>query len=114
MTSQKENRARYLRLSIALITITILITLSSPARADVVTDWNQTTLATQSAEPGGIRTPLRHVPSPWFTQQSMTLSTRSIDATACMPWICRRLPARGGCSGRCVSRARWPVSESAG
>jgi hypothetical protein len=57
MTSHKGNRARQSRLSVALITITILITLSSPARADVVTDWNQTTLATQTAEPGGIRTP---------------------------------------------------------
>src|SRR5947209_11698806 len=27
------------------------------ARADVVTDWNQTTLATQAAVPGGFRTP---------------------------------------------------------
>ncbi len=31
--------------------------LSVPAKADVVTDWNETTLATQAAVPGAIRTP---------------------------------------------------------
>src|SRR5206468_4432414 len=31
--------------------------LSAAAQADVVTDWNQITLATQAAIPGGVRTP---------------------------------------------------------
>src|SRR5436309_9366911 len=44
----------------ALIVLSVaLAALASPRdiRADVVTDWNQITLATQASIPGGIRTP---------------------------------------------------------
>jgi hypothetical protein len=43
-----------------LVAITVLLTslaATTRARADVVTDWNQITLATQAAIPGAIRTP---------------------------------------------------------
>ena len=42
-----------------IVIIVALAVLASPCaiRADVVTDWNQITLATQASVPGGIRTP---------------------------------------------------------
>jgi hypothetical protein len=44
-------------LRLLLTTLAISMTLSATASADVVTDWNQITLATQAAVSGGIRTP---------------------------------------------------------
>ena len=51
-TSEKN-----LRLGLALTALVIFISLSSTANADVVTDWNQITLATQASFSVGIRTP---------------------------------------------------------
>jgi hypothetical protein len=43
--------------TISLLTAVFASILTGATRADVVTDWNQTTLATQAAVAGGIRTP---------------------------------------------------------
>jgi hypothetical protein len=53
MFSTRKN----LRLSFALIALVVSLNLSGTAKADVVIDWNQITLATQAAVSGGIRTP---------------------------------------------------------
>ncbi len=47
------------KLTSRLVLSVALAALASPRaiRADVVTDWNQITLATQASIPGGIRTP---------------------------------------------------------
>src|SRR6266852_9814174 len=44
------------RLPLILLT-SVLAAAASAIRADVITDWNQTTLNTQAAVPFGIRTP---------------------------------------------------------
>lgn len=53
----KERITCNFRLSLILTTLAVSINLWGTAKADVVTDWNQITLATQSAVSGGIRTP---------------------------------------------------------
>jgi hypothetical protein len=57
MFSIRERITCSFRFSLVLTTLTVSIILSSTAKADVVTDWNQITLATQAAVSGGIRTP---------------------------------------------------------
>ena len=56
MFSIKEKSTLSFRLSLGLTTLVVSIILSGTAKADVVTDWNQITLATQASVSGGIRT----------------------------------------------------------
>jgi PAP2 superfamily len=49
--------SKNLRLNLALTALIVCINLSGTAKADVVVDWNQVTLATQASVSGAIRTP---------------------------------------------------------
>ena len=57
MFSTKEKTGSSHRLRLVLSVFVISITLSGTGKADVVTEWNQITLATQAGISGGIRTP---------------------------------------------------------
>src|SRR6266850_1987341 len=57
MFSIKEKIAESPRLRLVLAAFVILVNLLGTAKADVVTEWNQITLATQAAVTGGTRTP---------------------------------------------------------